>query len=78
MDKVLIRQHLNTLHLVMNHLQKEIDELEARVPKEQDRDPSFNHYIYVLKEHVCDLDTIRQEYQKELDKWANVVETVNT
>lgn len=67
MDKVLIRQHLNTLNLVMNHLQSELDFNELRLKAFVGRE-DLNHWNYVLKESICDLDTIRQEYQKELDK----------
>lgn len=70
MNKTLIRQHLNTLSLVMNHLQKEVDfnelRLELVMPDKYYQD--LKHWNYVLKESICDLDTIRQEYQKELDK----------
>lgn len=70
MDKILIRQHLNTLSLVMNHLQKEVDfnELRLELPQNDKDYEDLKHWNYVLKDSICDLDTIRQEYQKELDK----------
>ena len=70
MEKARIRQHLNTLYLVMNHLQKEVDFNETRleIPISAKDYEDLKHWTYVLKESICDLDTIRQEYQKELDK----------
>lgn len=73
MDKVLIRQHLNTIYLCMNIIQLKIEALEDAVKWNSHfvSDIEIIHdkeYIEHLKNNLCDLDTIRQEYQKELDK----------
>ena len=72
MDKVLIKQHLNTIDFVMNNLQRNIDfqdlKLSAGIIQDVDERTAIEMWIDSSKEALCDLDTIRQEYQKELNK----------
>ena len=69
MDKILVRQHLNTIIDAMNMYQAQIDTIDEALTHDGPDDKEvLKHVRYIKMNMLCDLDTIRQEYQKELNK----------
>ena len=71
MKKAYIRKLINSIDFAMKDLQLNIDfqnlKLQTDIVQGEEKIIVVD-WINTAKEVICDLDTIRQEYQKELDK----------